>query len=250
MVDRLTMVDKLTSWQVAKLTMVDRCGATPTAETMSWPRSPPTLIHQGWFWQNKDNFKISKKTQIFQWAKGESCCCEFRGNLGFYIIDYIVLLLIQCLNNIFPFFVKAYWNFNPFSNFLPPFLAQNQRTKDAGCGELEQWNILPIGVRVIFEEMVLLKKKKPDWKETHLRSLKLIRLAFCAEERRSDKDPAQTCNWPQDRNNAWKRITERKTTWLFCKIYIQGGFFYCSALKMTKCQPLKEISELFLPKND
>ena len=26
--------------------------------------------------------------------------------------------------------------------------------------------------------------------------------------------------------------------------------FYCSALKMTKCQPLKEISELFLPKND
>ena len=33
-------------------------------------------------------------------------------------------------------------------------------------------------------------------------------------------------------------------------IYIQGGFFDCSALKMTKCQPLKEISELFLPKND
>ena len=32
--------------------------------------------------------------------------------------------------------------------------------------------------------------------------------------------------------------------------YIQGGFFDCSALKMTKCQPLKEISELFLPKND
>ena len=31
---------------------------------------------------------------------------------------------------------------------------------------------------------------------------------------------------------------------------IQGGFFDCSALKMTKCQPLKEISELFLPKND
>ena len=30
--------------------------------------------------------------------------------------------------------------------------------------------------------------------------------------------------------------------------YIQGGFFDCSALKMTKCQPLKEISELFLPK--
>ena len=31
---------------------------------------------------------------------------------------------------------------------------------------------------------------------------------------------------------------------------IQGGFFDCSVLKMTKCQPLKEISELFLPKND
>ena len=31
---------------------------------------------------------------------------------------------------------------------------------------------------------------------------------------------------------------------------IQGVFFYCSALKMTKCQPLKEISELFLPKNN
>ena len=31
---------------------------------------------------------------------------------------------------------------------------------------------------------------------------------------------------------------------------IQGGYFYCSALKMTTCQPLKEISELFLPKND
>ena len=31
--------------------------------------------------------------------------------------------------------------------------------------------------------------------------------------------------------------------------YIQGGFFDCSALKMTKCQPLKEISELFLQKN-
>ena len=27
-------------------------------------------------------------------------------------------------------------------------------------------------------------------------------------------------------------------------------FFYCSALKMLKCQPLKEISELFLPKNN
>ena len=32
--------------------------------------------------------------------------------------------------------------------------------------------------------------------------------------------------------------------------FIQGGFFDCSALKMTKCQPLKEISELFLPKNN
>ena len=27
-------------------------------------------------------------------------------------------------------------------------------------------------------------------------------------------------------------------------------FFYCSALKMTKCQPRKEISELFLPNKD
>jgi len=34
------------------------------------------------------------------------------------------------------------------------------------------------------------------------------------------------------------------------KNMVQGGFFDCSALKMTKCQPLKEISELFLPKND
>ena len=31
---------------------------------------------------------------------------------------------------------------------------------------------------------------------------------------------------------------------------VQGGFFDCSALKMTKCQPLKEISKLFLPKNE
>ena len=29
-----------------------------------------------------------------------------------------------------------------------------------------------------------------------------------------------------------------------------GCFFCCSALKLTKCQLLKEISELFLPKND
>ena len=29
---------------------------------------------------------------------------------------------------------------------------------------------------------------------------------------------------------------------------IQGVFFYCSALKMTKCQPDREIWELFLPK--
>ena len=28
----------------------------------------------------------------------------------------------------------------------------------------------------------------------------------------------------------------------------QGGFFDRSALKMTKCQPLKEFSELVLPK--
>ena len=31
---------------------------------------------------------------------------------------------------------------------------------------------------------------------------------------------------------------------------IQGGFFDWSALKMTKCQPLKEFSELVLPKNE
>ena len=29
---------------------------------------------------------------------------------------------------------------------------------------------------------------------------------------------------------------------------VQGAFFDCSALKMTKCQPDREISELFLPK--
>ena len=29
---------------------------------------------------------------------------------------------------------------------------------------------------------------------------------------------------------------------------IQGGLFYWSALNMTKCQPLKELSELVLPK--
>ena len=32
--------------------------------------------------------------------------------------------------------------------------------------------------------------------------------------------------------------------------YIQGAFFDWSALKMTKSQPLKEFSELVLPKND
>ena len=37
---------------------------------------------------------------------------------------------------------------------------------------------------------------------------------------------------------------------LMVSLVIQGGFFDCSALKMTKCRPLKEISELFLPKND
>ena len=31
-------------------------------------------------------------------------------------------------------------------------------------------------------------------------------------------------------------------------LYVQGAFFKCSALKMTKCQPDREISELFLPK--
>ena len=34
------------------------------------------------------------------------------------------------------------------------------------------------------------------------------------------------------------------------RIKIQDGFFYYSAPKMTKCQPLKEISELFLPKDE
>ena len=29
---------------------------------------------------------------------------------------------------------------------------------------------------------------------------------------------------------------------------VQGAFFYCSAQKMTMCQPDREISELFLPK--
>ena len=29
---------------------------------------------------------------------------------------------------------------------------------------------------------------------------------------------------------------------------LQGGFFDWSALKMTECQPLKEFSELVLPK--
>ena len=32
--------------------------------------------------------------------------------------------------------------------------------------------------------------------------------------------------------------------------FIQGGFFNWSAQKMTKSQPLKEFSELVLPKND
>ena len=31
-------------------------------------------------------------------------------------------------------------------------------------------------------------------------------------------------------------------------LYVQGSFFNWSALKMTKCQPDREISELFLPK--
>ena len=32
------------------------------------------------------------------------------------------------------------------------------------------------------------------------------------------------------------------------RLLIRGGFFDWSALKMTKCQPLKEFSELVLPK--
>jgi len=36
----------------------------------------------------------------------------------------------------------------------------------------------------------------------------------------------------------------------YLNYYIQGGFFDWSALKMTKCQPLKEFSELVLLKND
>ena len=42
--------------------------------------------------------------------------------------------------------------------------------------------------------------------------------------------------------------TAMKNTCSNCDKY--RVFFYCSTLKMTKCQPLKEISELFLPKND
>ena len=37
--------------------------------------------------------------------------------------------------------------------------------------------------------------------------------------------------------------------WLPKRTFIHTGcFFYCSVLKMTKCQPDREISELFLPK--
>ena len=46
------------------------------------------------------------------------------------------------------------------------------------------------------------------------------------------------------------RVSDTKYFLSQSKNFIQGGFFDCSALKMTKCQPLKEISELFLPKND
>ena len=45
-------------------------------------------------------------------------------------------------------------------------------------------------------------------------------------------------------SDAKNDITSRVTFLL----YVQGAFFYCSALKMTKCQPDREISELFLPK--
>ena len=38
--------------------------------------------------------------------------------------------------------------------------------------------------------------------------------------------------------------------YIFKYMFLQGGFFDCTSLKMNKCQPLKEISELFLPKND
>jgi len=36
--------------------------------------------------------------------------------------------------------------------------------------------------------------------------------------------------------------------WGVTQEYIQGGFFNWSGLKMTKSQPLKEFSELVLPK--
>ena len=42
-----------------------------------------------------------------------------------------------------------------------------------------------------------------------------------------------------------------KVTTCFPKCNLkQGGFFDWSALKTTKCKPLKEFSELVLPQND
>ena len=56
-------------------------------------------------------------------------------------------------------------------------------------------------------------------------------------------------NHPGSRPDSWSLRNVQFTPVVCClKETIQDGFFYCSALKMTKCQPLKEISELFLPK--
>ena len=52
---------------------------------------------------------------------------------------------------------------------------------------------------------------------------------------------------PEPKGKTMQELWQRPQNWL---LIVQGGFFDCSALKMTKCQPLKEISELFLPKND
>ena len=54
--------------------------------------------------------------------------------------------------------------------------------------------------------------------------------------------------WERSRECSTLRWVHRGRVFLSQVFYIQGGFFYCSALKMTKCQPDREIWELFLPK--
>ena len=83
-----------------------------------------------------------------------------------------------------------------------------------------------------------------------------IILQYISSDEREEADGTQTVVPRHELMNIVSVTQLEKDTILVChdnmvKVrVVQGGFFDCSALKMTKCQPLKEISELFLPKND